>query len=571
MNAIKFAGLGLALNLAACSGTGNSSPLAPVSATAVPAPTQSAGPSPSASPPATAAPTAKPTATPSASPGIAGSITQTVRLGLVQTVVFPQIASGVSGSVTFPATLSGAGTAAVTLGSALPEGVPVPQAVRRSASSASPGRDSIGAAVTPLAYVTVNPGVAVSFAATPVMTFTVAHATAGYAYLAVFNLGNPKLGWTTVAGPSPINATSLTIPAQSYPGLQYTIDANDTTIFAIVRDAGVIATPSPGPYSITEYPVLGTASQLGAITGSNGKVWFYQGDAQHYGNGYAPSSEGIDSITSTGVVARHSYPSPPFRVAAGVAAGPNNEVWFTESANNAIGEVSATGSLIADHPLSISGSLPYGIAYGADGNFWFCEPDAGFSNGEYGAIGKMTPKGIVTNYPLPVPSGTPANQYDAIPLYIAAGPGGNLWFTLYGSNQIGKITTSGVVTYYPLPPNTLPLEIVAGPGGNMWFVQQPAVANIPSYVSSITPAGVVTQYPVPQAYTLGSIAYGSDGNIWAGDLAGGQIFRVSPTGVATVYETPTLDAAITYMTSGPDGNIWFVEPGVSQIGKLLLP
>ncbi|MHB8296858.1 MAG: hypothetical protein ACYDH5_20070, partial [Acidimicrobiales bacterium] len=85
--------------------------------------------------------------------------TQTVALGLAQTVTFTGIASGASGSVAFPATTSGQGPATITLQSTLPTGVPVPQSVnRRSESTNRRSPEDLGAAVTPLAYIVVDPG-----------------------------------------------------------------------------------------------------------------------------------------------------------------------------------------------------------------------------------------------------------------------------------------------------------------------------------------------------------------------------------------------------------------------------
>ncbi|HYK54707.1 MAG TPA: hypothetical protein VEV38_14390, partial [Candidatus Eremiobacteraceae bacterium] len=67
------------------------------------------------------------------------------------------------------------------------------------------------------------------------------------------------------------------------------------------------------------------------------------------------------------------------------------------------------------------------------GNIWFAEADTG-------AIGRVTPQGVVTEYGIPG-SGTTA-------LFVAGGPDGNLWFTDggfdpnisgVGTNQIGRV------------------------------------------------------------------------------------------------------------------------------------
>ena len=58
-------------------------------------------------------------------------------------------------------------------------------------------------------------------------------------------------------------------------------------------------------------------------------------------------------------------------------------------------------------------SGPAGIAAGPDGNLWF-------TNFDSASIGRITPGGLVTNY-----TGTGIIG----PEGIAAGPDGNLWFT----------------------------------------------------------------------------------------------------------------------------------------------
>src|SRR5436853_107325 len=77
-----------------------------------------------------------------------------------------------------------------------------------------------------------------------------------------------------------------------------------------------------------------------------------------------------------------------------------------------------------------------GVAAGPDGNLWFSEV--------YGnQIGRISPSGAVTEYPVPT--------LDSGAHGIVAGPDGNLWFAELGSNKIGRITTSGAVTEYPVP------------------------------------------------------------------------------------------------------------------------
>src|SRR3954453_14538024 len=72
---------------------------------------------------------------------------------------------------------------------------------------------------------------------------------------------------------------------------------------------------------------------------------------------------------------------------------------------------------------------------------------------------------------------------------IAAGPGGNLWFV--AGVDVGRITPLGEVTIFPVPYPTLSpsgtTAIVAGPNHLMWFIR-------PGGLSAIDMQGTVTKY-----------------------------------------------------------------------------
>jgi hypothetical protein len=142
-------------------------------------------------------------------------------------------------------------------------------------------------------------------------------------------------------------------------------------------------------------------------------------------------------------------------LSAGIAAGPDGNLWFTEPDANKIGRITPAGK-VTEFPTGISSNASLGaITAGPDGNVWFTEnPESGT-----GAIGRITPAGQVTEF-------TSAGQVTAVssPISglaelsaIAAGPDGALWFPEYipdtqlpssESNypqrlEIGRITTSG--------------------------------------------------------------------------------------------------------------------------------
>lgn len=56
------------------------------------------------------------------------------------------------------------------------------------------------------------------------------------------------------------------------------------------------------------------------------------------------------------------------------------------------------------------------------------------------------------------------------------GPDGNLWFTL-NPGALGRITPNGAITLYPLPrTDARPMNIVAAPGNALWFTEMSANA-----------------------------------------------------------------------------------------------
>jgi streptogramin lyase len=86
---------------------------------------------------------------------------------------------------------------------------------------------------------------------------------------------------------------------------------------------------------------------------------------------------------------------------------------------------------------------------------------------------------------------------------------------------------------------------------------------------------IITQYPLTtNAFPLG-ITSGADGNVWFVEAGLGNIGKVSPT-TGTVTEYPIgagTETDPTYpfpqdLASGPDGNIWFTENGDNKVAKI---
>ena len=232
---------------------------------------------------------------------------------------------------------------------------------------------------------------------------------------------------------------------------------------------------------------------------------------------------------------------------AGIAAGPDGNLWFAELSGNKIGRITPAG-VITEFLVPSSSSTPYAIAAGPDGNLWFTE--------QAGRIGRITSAGVVTEFLIP----SLASSYA-----IVAGPDGNLWFTEYTANKIARITTAGVVTEFTVPTSSSqPYGIATGSDGALWFTESAA-----GKIGRITTAGGFTEFPIPTASSQPRfIASGLDGNLWFTEYGGNKIGRITTAGVITEFAIPTISSQPSGIASGPDGNLWFTEQGGNKIGKI---
>src|SRR5262245_40032445 len=97
---------------------------------------------------------------------------------------------------------------------------------------------------------------------------------------------------------------------------------------------------------------------------------------------------------------------------------------------------STPAAVVTEFTVPTAGSVPRGIAAGADGALWFTERGVN-------KIGRITTGGTITEFPVPTANSQPYG--------IAAGPDGTLWFTEFVGNKIGRFTTLGIFEF-PLPP-----------------------------------------------------------------------------------------------------------------------
>jgi virginiamycin B lyase len=176
-----------------------------------------------------------------------------------------------------------------------------------------------------------------------------------------------------------------------------------------------------------------------------------------------------------------------------IAAGPDGNLWFTESPGNKIGRIDPATGTVSEFPVPTFQSAPWEIAAGQDGNLWFTER---LGN----RIGRITVDGVITEFPVPTPASMPntirpgpdpnpakdcAFQRETLgaEAFVARyGSFGDcvsglattetLWFSEQAGNRVAQITTNGDIFEFALPtPNSQPGGLAEGPDGAVWFAE----------------------------------------------------------------------------------------------------
>jgi virginiamycin B lyase len=229
-----------------------------------------------------------------------------------------------------------------------------------------------------------------------------------------------------------------------------------------------------------------------------------------------------------------------------VTRGPDGRVWIADGA-----EVQAvtTAGRVTSYPIGqVFEGLPRAIAAGPDGKVWV---------GGGSHIAKVAPDGATTLFTLSAQSAVRD---------LAAGADGAVWFVDQGLGAVGRITPSGAVTDFPVPPSgghPALQSIVLGPDHNMWFTDldvplRPGVMPDFSVVGRVTPSGQISVF---QASLASVITPAAAGVLYVATAGGGldmvttagQVVPVTLVGLATPN-------GATDLTADRLGNLWISDP-----------
>jgi streptogramin lyase len=228
-----------------------------------------------------------------------------------------------------------------------------------------------------------------------------------------------------------------------------------------------------------------------------------------------------------------------------------------------VATMSASVAPASAMPLGEVRSIPTimsagGLAAGPEGEMWV-------------GAGEATVR-VTTGEP---PVLTPLNTSMAPSGEIVAGSDGNMWYARNSSkSEVTRITPAGAITEFNKEAEHAPRSMTLGPDGNVWYT-----AGVPglkklgeeyetSAIGRITPAGQVTEFTAGLSTKplLGQITTGSDGNLWfVNDGNPFTIGRITPTGEIkefTIEKKPWLKPS--GIAAGIDGNVYFGASGENE-------
>jgi RHS repeat-associated protein len=233
-----------------------------------------------------------------------------------------------------------------------------------------------------------------------------------------------------------------------------------------------------------------------------------------------------------------------------ITQGPDGRIYYVGS-DTTIDATNLDGT--GSFEYSIPSPCPaHDLTSGPDAAIWFTEPGCN-------RIGRMTPAGIFTEYPMP-------DLLHGVPWDIVQGADLNLWFTLSNRScgtgmdcsltAIARIKPAdGSISIFVAPSRFgFPSEIALGTDGNIWFAEPGA-----SSLGRALPDGTITDFPGTGGAS--QVAAGADGRLWFSGGSGNAYGVMTLTGAVTMYSYP-IAVGGSYSTQdligpAPDGNVWF--------------
>ncbi len=347
------------------------------------------------------------------------------------------------------------------------------------------------------------------------------------------------------------------------------------------------APPALGPITVFDVAPITDPVGITSISSTSGtSVYFTEPSADAIGELSVPSGPSISPTESTfasfGIPTANSEPE-------GIAVGPGNNIYFTESATGKIGELNTTTHEVTEFIIPTTGGISPGSISAltiVDGppstsSLYFTEPGIG-EIGELNTASEVAPTPVPANETITTPDGSsytstlpiPAGMLlppgtitevmiptpNSEPVGIAVGAKNNIYFTEGAGDKIGELSTQT-----EMAPGYVPAgETITTPDG-MTYVSGSAVPG-PNL-----PAGTITEFTVPSGNGPGSIVQGPGGNIWFTLDDGGVLAYLNPvTGTITDPAYPQQSFVVAELASGvgPNYDLYLTDDVHNQIGEV---
>lgn len=304
----------------------------------------------------------------------------------------------------------------------------------------------------------------------------------------------------------------------------------------VVRAA---AMPAPSAWSV--FPITGVYATNGGIATDGGAIWL-------------TGREALVKMSVKGAYQTYSLDDfDPTSLLMSSGGRIYTASCCTLSGDYAILSVTTSGIVRSYVPKSKDG-INDGVAEDHSGNFWFSE---------YAHVGKMSPAGAITEYPLNLPDGLAFNTVAGITL----GGDGRVWFPVNNNNTspydgyLAAVDTSnGSVTMYPTPCFD-PEPVIGAADGNLYAACR-TVNSTKVDILRMTTSGATKIINDPYGVTFG-------GNVFAAVATG--VYFVTFTGGThpnslgflntstekiTLAVPPSAVGGLSAVTPSAEGRLW---------------
>ncbi len=87
-------------------------------------------------------------------------------------------------------------------------------------------------------------------------------------------------------------------------------------------------------------------------------------------------------------------------------------------------------------------------------------------------------------------------------------------------------------------------------------------------IAKVTTSGTITRFALPAGASPARIAAGPDGNLWFTEPGINKVANITPSGTVTQFSLPAAGERPAGISAGADGNVWFTEQGTNRIGRI---